>query len=636
MQRLPVVCVVTLIALAASVVKNGIPVVTAAPGQAPDATIGTNSARKMTVIATDIAVRSLAIGTPGAPSILYVTNANMPNQVFQIGGLASGPGNPITAFAGTGRAGSLGDGGPAKAAQLDLEEKSLLARSEITVAADGTIYVADSGNSTVRVIAGPASTEPGVIRSAVGRWAGAQSVALTEPMGIAIDRAGDLFIADRAGGTVDRLSATGQMDVLAYVASPAAITVTPDGSVVFVTVPETGSVLSIQTENQAINTVPNLIPAASSGPSCDATLPNAAGRQFCPAGLATDSQGNLFVSDLNTGRILRIEAKTSAATIVASGLNQPGALAMDANGNLYVAEQGANRIVALAQVGASQGSLSLSPSSATYANEPSGGATSTQSFTISNISSTAISGLSIPKTTAPADFTVQANSCTASLPANSSCTLSVAFTPTTTGTRSDTLTVTDSNSADSASTVLSGTGDDYQLQLASGQLMSVSVQAGNAATFNLQVVPDNVFSGVVTFVCPGNLPPNTTCSFSSSTINVTPGTPAAFSVTFQTTGVINPFGAAIFPTSIPPNYLRVFSVLSIFAALMFFCMIGRRQPVWATLGLFVVAVALFGCSKGRSEASVGATPAGTSTMAVTGNAQNASRALTITLNVVQE
>src|SRR5262249_55784941 len=151
-----------------------------------------------------------------------------------------------------------------------------------------------------------------------------------------------------------------------------------------------------------------------------------------------------------------------------------------------------------------------------------------------------ITGLNIPKTTTPADFTVQASSCTITLAPSASCTLSIAFTPTTTGARSDTLVVTDSNPADSASTVLSGVGDDYQLQLANGQLSSVSIQAGAAATFNLQVVPDNVFSGTVVLVCPNNLPTNTTCTFSSPSVNVTPGTPAPFSVTFQTTGIINP------------------------------------------------------------------------------------------------
>jgi hypothetical protein len=249
-----------------------------------------------------------------------------------------------------------------------------------------------------------------------------------------------------------------------------------------------------------------------------------------------DAAGNLFVADASNGRILRIDAQTSATTVTASGLNQPGALAFDASGNLYAAEQGANRIVAFAQVGASQGSISLSPASGAFGNTAVGGASATQTFTLSNTTATAVTSVTIPKTTTPADFTVQTNNCTTTLAANSSCTLTVAFTPTATGARSATLAVTDANASDSASTVLSGTGDDYELQLGTGQLMSISVLAGNSVTMNLQVVPDNVFSGVVTLVCPNNLPTNTTCTFSAPTVNVSPGTPATFQVTFQTTG----------------------------------------------------------------------------------------------------
>jgi sugar lactone lactonase YvrE len=636
LQRLLVVCAVALVVLAVFAADRNRMVAAAAATQGPTDTTSITSASKMRVIATGISVRAIAVALSNSAATVYLTNASAPNQVFEIGTAtpAMPTANAVVAVAGTGAVGSLGDGGAAISAQLDLNEGSLIERSAIALATDGTIYVADTGNSTIRVIAGSASTEPGVIRSAAGRWAG-QNVALTEPMGVATDRAGDLFITDHAAGTVDLLTANSQMNVLAHVTSPASIAATPDGATVFVASPETGAVFAIRTQTREINAVSGFAPASSSStPACQAS--SAGVQQVCPAGVATDAAGNLFVSDSNSGRILRVDAKTSATSTVASGLNQPGALAIDASGNLYVAEQGAARIVAFAQVGTSQGSLSLAPTSAAYGNEPSGGETATQSFTVSNISASAIAGLSIPKATTPADFTVQANSCTTTLAANSSCTLSIAFTPTATGARSDTLTVTDSNPADSASTALSGTGDDYQLQLANGQLMSVSVQAGAAATFNLQVVPDNAFSGTVTLVCPGNLPTNTTCAFSSPTVNVTPGTPAAFSVTFQTTGIINPFQPAALPGGIPPNW-RFPAVLLIATMIVLFCVSRWRNLLVVTsFGLLAFALLLFGCSKGRSQASVGATPAGTSTMTVTGNSQDASRAVTITLNVVQE
>lgn len=591
---------------------------------------GITSAAKVTVVATGIPVRAIAID-PQDSNSLYLTSASSPAQVFKISTANPSENNEngrLAAVAGTGAKGSLGDGGLATSALLDPSEFSLVERSGIAVSSNGSFYLADTGNSTIRSVAGPASSEPGIIRSIAGRWATSQNSALAEPLGIALDRSGNLFIADHSANVVAELSSSGQFQVLAHVVSPANIAVTSDGKTVFVASPETGTVFRINPHTSAIDSLKGFA-AVSNGAGCG--NPQTAGN-ICPAGLAADSSGALFVSDANAGRILRVDPHSAAITTIASRLNAPGALAMDARGDLYAAEQGTNRILAFAQVGASQGSISLTPTSASYGNEPSGGVTATQPFTLST--SAAVTGLTIPKATAPADFTVQSNSCTTSLAANSSCTLNIAFTPTTTGSRSATLTVTDSSPTDSASTDLSGTGDDYQIQLANGQLTSVSIQAGASATFNLQVVPDNVFSGSVAFVCPINLPTNTTCTFSSPTINVTAGTPAPFSVAFQTTGIINPLTTWVPINGSPLNLTVSMLVLIVGGALFRF----RPNTAWIApaSALLVAVMMLVGCKKATPPASIGATPAGTYTMAVTGNSQNASRALTITLNVVQK
>ena len=616
--------------------------VAAARSQTSNDTALISSTHQVSVVATGISVRALAVEPNDSHAVLYLTNASAPNQIFQLTLAASSAAanSGLSSVAGTGAPGSLGDGGLATSAELNLDEHSLIRRSAMAVSADGTIYVADSGNSTIRAIAGKASSEPGVIRSIAGRWATGQDIPLVEPMGIALDGVGDLFIADRAAGTIDLIEAKGSIETLAHVTAPAIIAATLDGGTVFVASPDTGALFSITTQTHEIRNLagflgPTIVEQTAGSSPCGSAT-SAPNEQVCPAGLAVDTAGDLFISDAHSGRILRLEAKTFRSSTIASGLNQPGALAIDASGTLYAAEQRADRIVAFAQVGTSQGSLSLAPASAAYGNEPVGGQTSTQSFTVSNISTTAITGLSVPQTTAPADFTLETNSCTTMLAPNSSCTLSIAFTPTTAGPRSDTLTVTDSNSADLASTALSGTGDDYQLQLANGQLSSISVQAGTAGTFNLQVVPDNVFSGTVTLVCPNNLPTNTTCTFSPSTVNVSPGTPAPFSVTFQTTGVVNPLGTWISRIRLTAGHLPPFSTLLAFGMVMVLLGAAHRIRWMTTVALFFIALTLVACSKGRSAVAIGATPAGTSTMAVTGKAQNASRALTITLNVVQE
>src|SRR5262249_29842900 len=147
-----------------------------------------------------------------------------------------------------------------------------------------------------------------------------------------------------------------------------------------------------------------------------------------------------------------------------------------------------------------------------------------------------LSGINIA--TGSTSFPVQGKSCSTTLGANSSCTISVAFAPQSAGALTSTLTVTDSVSTDLATSSLSGTGDDYQLVIPSSQPTEVSVVQGGTATFNAQVVPDNIFGQngeKVSFVCPTNMPTGTTCSFNPATLTVTPGTAASFQVSFVTT-----------------------------------------------------------------------------------------------------
>ena len=142
--------------------------------------------------------------------------------------------------------GSIGDGGAASAAELDLSLKEFSMRSEVAVAPDGTLFIADTGNATIRTVGGAASTEPSIIRSVAGRWAPRQNVELVEPYGVTLDRAGNLFIADHGANAVVELFGAaspkaGQMEVLAHMVTPAAVAVTPDGNTVFAASPDAGA-----------------------------------------------------------------------------------------------------------------------------------------------------------------------------------------------------------------------------------------------------------------------------------------------------------------------------------------------------------------------------------------------------------
>jgi hypothetical protein len=257
------------------------------------------------VIAQGISVRALALGaaadsaaasgeTSQLPPI-YFSAAQMPNRVMSLPGMAGNNASAMGAgvgrgalnatmaqseayatVAGNGTAGSLGDGGAATSAQLSLKLDLLYMRSGVAIAPDGTIFIADTKNATIRRISSATSSEPGVIRSIAGKWGPTQSVQLVEPMGLALDRAGNLYIADHGANAVIELhdataSTPGKLEMLAQVSKAADVAVTADGSRVFIASPESGSLLRFDWATHSISTL-----VASSGTS-SSCLPAVAG-----------------------------------------------------------------------------------------------------------------------------------------------------------------------------------------------------------------------------------------------------------------------------------------------------------------------------------------------------------------------
>ena len=99
----------------------------------------------------------------------------------------------IATVAGNGTAGSSGNGGPATAAELDLPEG-------VAVDSSGNIFIADTGSSEVREVnagSGVISTIAGTGMTGSGGNGGPATAAdLNAPINVAIDTAGDVFIAD--------------------------------------------------------------------------------------------------------------------------------------------------------------------------------------------------------------------------------------------------------------------------------------------------------------------------------------------------------------------------------------------------------------------------------------------------------
>ena len=576
------------------------------------------------IVASSVGIRTLSVVPQSSESaaatiaatstVLNLSSVDQPDRIFSFIvrntlNAASGSATKSLAapVAGTGAIGSVGDGGAASSAELDLNLNEFTMRSGIAFAPDGTLYIADSGNATIRTVAGPASSEPGIIRSIAGRWAPRQNVELAEPLGIALDRAGDLYIADHGMNAIFVLNGpasakAGQLQTLAHMVSPASIAVSPDGSTVFASSPDSGAVVAIDTRTRVLRTA-----AASPAPLFAAALRNPNSASIYPTGLAVDGGGNLFIAYSSPGaaydQILRLDAFSSQLTVAARGLSEPGDISFDAQGNLYVANQGMRQILKFKGLGVPTTGVTLNPppplctvGTTLFCDQVIGGASPTGAFQLSNNTASAITGVAASFTNGnTADFNIQSSSCAASLAASASCNFNVAFAPTAnatsacvagspSNTRCATFSVNYTGATAPLTTPVSGVADDFEVQCMStsaftcppqsnGAPYQITIAQGQAATFQLQVVPDNTFNGTVTLVCPTGLPASptgttgspTTCGLTAGTsvttplvntlaLNVAAGTAAPFTLTFQTTTTA---GTQIPPTTTTPASRRV-------------------------------------------------------------------------------
>ena len=676
------------------------------------------------IIATNISARSLGVepllssatnatnaenSAAPQPALLYLTNFGRGNKIYALATtLNSSPTSNVlpavarlSSFAGQTLPGSLGDGGAAFSAEFDLKLDSLAIRSGLAVAPDGTIFVADTLNGTIRSIAGADSTEPGIVRSVVGRFGPRQNFELVEPLGLALDRAGNLYIADRGANAVLMLhsaasNSPGVLEILGHVVSPTSVAVTLDGAKVFAASSDTGAIVTINTKTRSI---------ASSGVSASnvsiSSQQRANGTKVVPAGLAVDGAGNLFVSFSGLGpgldQILRLDAMTANVKSIARGLSSPGEIAFDSNGNLFVADQGTRKLLAFRGEGVPANGVTLTPpaNQVPFGPEPVAGTSPTQAFTLTNNSTGTISQITSGFQGAnAADFTVLNSSCSGTLLANTSCTLNVAFVPQATGARSASLAVTFTSAGvqSTLTAAVTGTSDDYQIMPAMnvGPIYLLTVIQGSAATFQLQIVPDDTFSGPVTLLCPSgsSLPLATTCGISAGTtvttplvpmltVNVSPNTPVPFNVTFQTTSaVITKTGtdapgfsgkgpgaelkspAALKNSPTPAAKLRGLELFTTILCAVFALLISRRAAMQSAamrraletfsnklifsgrvrqsvsmVALFVLFVAILGGCHHSSTTGIIVTPKGTTNLTIQGTAQNATRGFTVTLVV---
>jgi trimeric autotransporter adhesin len=268
-------------------------------------------------------------------------------------------GGTITTVAGTGAEGFAGDGGSATSAQLSFPR-------DVTVDSQNNLYIADTGNGRIRKV-----TPAGVISTVAGNgtvgYSGdngpATSAMLSYPAALAMDSAGNVYIADTWNYRIRKLTSDGKIQTVAGNGSygpygdGGAATSASLGVIVSIAVDAQNTLYLSDTYNHRVRKVTSggvisSLIGGGFGAAADGGSAQTATLKF-PRGISADALGSLFVADSLNHRVRQVSQAGVISTVAGSGapgyggddgvatsakLNSPVDVAAAPGGTLYFSD----------------------------------------------------------------------------------------------------------------------------------------------------------------------------------------------------------------------------------------------------------------------------------------------------------